>query len=398
MNNRNLDMLLPLLNCNLPWKQYEEDGNFIKAINKPPIFFTRQSTLLTDSASPEGFQSAGQYTDTPDKCKTLGVGKHLNYTTMDQIYHPIGTGYLELERGQSWHDWGVSVGDQISFFSNGQKYKILKLDSAVAKIAPVNSVFSDTKQTSKIVVPIPAHGREKLLRETIKLLKKQTHQVHIIVLGDTDSVKNIAEEENVMFVHHPNQPLGSKWQKGVECARELGADAILMLGSSDWISDKWCETMIKEIERGADLVGKRNMLFMDVDHKNEYSLISWNGYPPWVHYRTMEPIGAGRMISKNILDKIHWHLFDKDAIKSMDFISLRNVLFGGGEVNMIQDPCNNIMAMSVSFYHLWGNMHGYDRTCASPTSKRIMNITETLEQYFPEYDNACRRVNDKSVG
>jgi hypothetical protein len=65
---------------------------------------------------------------------------------------------------------------------------------------------------------------------------------------------------------------------------------------------------------------------------------------------------------------------------------------------MIQDPCNNIMAMSVSFYHLWGNMHGYDRTCASPTSKRIMNITETLEQYFPEYDNACRRVNDKSVG
>jgi len=136
-------------------------------------------------------------------------------------------------------------------------------------------------------------------------------------------------------------------------------------------------------------------LFMDVDHKNEYSLISWNGYAPYVDYRTMEPIGAGRMISKNILDKIHWNLFDKDAIKSMDFISLRNVLFGGGEVNMIQDPCNNIMAMSVSFYHLWGNMHGYESTCASPTSKRIINLRETLQQYFPDYDNACRRVNNK---
>ena len=67
---------------------------------------------------------------------------------------------------------------------------------------------------------------------------------------------DIAEETGALFVQCQNLPLGFKWQRGMDIAREFDPDAILMLGSSDWVSDNWCEIMMKRIIAGADMVGK----------------------------------------------------------------------------------------------------------------------------------------------
>ena len=295
-----------------------------------------------------------------------------NYNNMKtHIQNISNEGYLELEDGQSWEEMGYEVGDEITFRANSDIYKIIKINSNVAKIAV--SAFSDSAPTGKIVVPIPAHGRHPLLRETVNRLKNQTLPIHqIILMGDEPETKEIAEETGALFTECPNQPLGFKWQHGINIAREFNPDAVLMLGSSDWISDNWCEVMMREIDRGADLIGKRKMMFVDVNETNECRLVSWNGYSRWVSWRTYEPIGAGRLFSKNILDKLGWSLFNTNAREGMDLNSLLYVVQRNGRVKMIEDPCDTIMALSLSFYHMWGNLHGFDSLCtASTMSHRI---------------------------
>lgn len=338
-----------------------------------------------------------EYTEMGDKIIVDRIPPIKTFENAPTIRVEKGVGFLELIKGQEWKALGYKKQDKLCFSNTGQEYEILNIDKQVAKISLTTTVADSKKNTtakSKIVVPIPVHGREPLLRQTIRRLKRQTHPVHIIIMGETPSERQIAEEEEVEFLKHQNHPLGAKWQAGMDRARELEADAVLMLGSADWLSDNWCEVLIQRINSGSDLVGKREMFFLDVDHQNNKKMVFWNGYTPWTNYRTMEPIGAGRLISKTILNKVDWQIYNTKAKKSMDFHSLLTILMAGGDVEMIEDPCNSVMALSLSFGHLWGNLHSFKELSCYPTSKRVLNIDEALESYFPHIEQSLEQINN----
>ena len=128
--------------------------------------------------------------------------------------------------------------------------------------------------------------------------------------------------------------------------------------------------------------GKRKMMFLDVNANNKKRLISWNGYRRTTN-RSREPIGAGRLISRGILDKLNWQSYNIKDNRNMDYTSFTRVLRAGGRVEIIEDPCDTIMALSLSFFHKWGNLHGFESLCTRKSSaKRVLNTDEALRYYF----------------
>jgi hypothetical protein len=328
------------------------------------------------------------------------IYNNAEYKDLDSYVHKNNNkGFLELEKTQTWKELGYKVGDKFSFAKNDYVYKITNIDANIASIVLCDSVLE--KIDAKVAVPIPVHGRVPLVYETVAMLKRQTLPVDkIILIGEEKEVAPIAEETGVLWIQSENYPLGNKWQVGMDYARQFEPDAIMMLGSSDWVSEKWCEVMMREISKNPDIsmIGKRNMMFLDVDNIQAKRLISWNGYARTgtAMARAFEPIGAGRMITKDILEKINWQFYDRSATKSMDFISLMRIKSKNAIIKFINDPCNLIMALSLSFYHKWGNMHGFETMCRAEgylTSKRVENIDETLEQYFAGYQDSLYKIN-----
>ena len=294
-----------------------------------------------------------------------------------------GYGYIESANGKLWDKRIYATGSNIRISNDYREYKITSVKNKFLEIKAKEAVVKDPN--FKIVVPIPAYGRAPLLRHTIRRLSRQALPIHkIIVMGCEDEIREVAESEGALYVEHKNRPLGLKWQYGMDVSREFDPDAVLMLGSSDWISDDWCLEMSKYIIDGYDLIGKRKMMFLDVAGHKERRLIAWNGYTLGSG-RACEPIGAGRLFSRRVLDKIDWKLYNTTKNNNMDHTSMNRILAAGGKVGYATDLSDSIMALSLSFPSLWGNLHGFDSLCGPQwNSVKIRNCDEIINDYFPD--------------
>jgi hypothetical protein len=174
-----------------------------------------------------------------------------------------------------------------------------------------------------------------------------------------------------------------------------------MLGSSDWISDTWCERMMKEMNnKNCDMLGKRRCAFLDTDESGAKRIHIWNGYAKEVVFgidRVQEPIGIGRLISRRILDKMDWNLYNPTQNNSMDRFSYDQVLKFTGNVNFIEDRNHDIMSVSLSFPHLWRNKHKYEGTVGNATIIATNAISSWLKKYFPNGEGDLNEVNTRGL-
>lgn len=234
----------------------------------------------------------------------------------------------------------------------------------------------------KIAAVIPVHGRLSFWPITVKRLSRQINlpsPVRVVVVGWTEEERIAAERAGAHFVRHENQPLGAKWQFGIDRAIELyDPEAILIVGSTDWITDDWCACMAREIAAGADLAGQRGIYFLDVRPGNFKRMIWWGGYGPGP--RSAEPIGAGRLISRGIIDRLRGKIFDPIP-KSLDWSCYQHVLGAGGKVVCADTlPCR---ALSTSSY-LWDNLHSFKREAEFPTASIVPDPDVVLSRLFPD--------------
>ena len=261
--------------------------------------------------------------------------------------------------------------------------------------------------TIKIAAFIPVHGREPLLRLTVMRLTKQTMPIFkIVCVGETEAEERAVTESGGVFLKHKNNPLGEKWQAGIDYARKLGATDILIMGSSDWITDNWCELMSKEILNGYDLVGKSGIFFLDIGDKKrmawwpgylspEKQRMMWwpnmdpNGpeamdlwkkeYPDGMD-RSQEPIGTGRLISNRILDKMNWQCFDH-INESLDRSTYNRIMDAGGIILRADDAEAYPLSISCRF---WKNKHIFEDEITHGVTLSDNEIEITLREWFPE--------------
>jgi len=227
----------------------------------------------------------------------------------------------------------------------------------------------------KIVSIVPVRGRELLLDLTIGRLTKQVDKV--ICGGHTESECEVCEKHGADFYRFGNTSLGYKWQYCVDRAREYSPDAILIMGSASMISDNWIDELYPELEEFA-MVGRPGIHYYHIGTTRN-RLMYWSGYPGG---RSLEPIGVGRLISSEFLDKIDWQIFDKQINSSLDYSTVQRIKWGGGEIGISENEKVESIRISTD---LWKNKNGYSKMAKHHHSTEIQEF-DILDK-FPELIN-----------
>jgi len=179
-----------------------------------------------------------------------------------------------------------------------------------------NSGFCETHPTGnyETACVIAFKGRHRIVELNVESLCKQTLVPAIILVASNIIDAAFCEElrkkhKNVFVTLHQNYPIGGKWQAGVDYARRLGVNGLMILGSDDLLSLNYFEECYSNIDKGRgssgtgyDLVGNRSWYIYDTN-RNLYFLEYTKDVTIF--------LGGGKMFSKNFLDKVGWSIFRK---------------------------------------------------------------------------------------
>jgi hypothetical protein len=246
-------------------------------------------------------------------------------------------------------------------------------------MSDANDDLGTAQAPYRVVAVIPVHERLELLPHTISRLYRKNGVHKVICVGDGMAEKAICEQFGAYWVPFQNKPLGAKWNAGFIAARQFNADAVLYVGSSDWLSDNWITTM-KPLVNQHQMVGVPGCHFIDIAHK--LRLVYWPGY---TGERSNETIGIGRMLSKDLLDKINWTPFDDKKDSSLDrSMKDRAERIGVKEYFVKNDE---LKALSISTYK-WINKHKFEMHWNNQLpSEKIEDPSLFINQFFPEINH-----------
>ena len=201
-----------------------------------------------------------------------------------------------------------------------------------------------------ITAPIPVMGRFPLVRLTVSRLQDQG--VIPIMMGHESEAEDIAKQLNVEFIHIDNDPLGNKWNAGFAASKNYNADAVMFMGSSDWCSDDYIDS-IKLHMQDFGMLGMLGCHFADVT--NTIRLVHWKGYGPGQRHH--EPIGIGRVLRADFLDSIVWRPFDPRLNAGLDWSMWLKTIRAKQEIGILPDD-GQIKLLSIST-NKWINKHKF---------------------------------------
>jgi len=230
----------------------------------------------------------------------------------------------------------------------------------------------------KIICIMAAHGRKEITTKTIERLKRQKCELDDIVLvGDSIIEKRIAKNTNCKYVRHDNMPLSNKWQSGVDYARKLNPDAIVICGSDSWYTSNWVKRCSKYIDKGFDLVGTTFFHTCKAYPKEMLRIVQRR----YVGKRALEPVGSGRVISSKILDKFNWKLFPSGLESGLDKPSYDKIVEYGGKTKLINDGIKVLGIKST-----WDTLNPWKENFRSKPPVRVMkefnNPKKWLDDFF----------------
>lgn len=250
-----------------------------------------------------------------------------------------------------------------------------------------NDDLATAQKPYKVVACLPVYGRLPLLRQTISRLYKKNGIHKVICSGDGVAERELCEELGAVWVPHQNKPLGAKWNVAFRKAMEFNPDAVLYVGSSDFISDNWVPVMRTYVEQHG-FVGVPGCHFLDICVEG-LRCCYWPGYKHTRYHRDRgdETIGIGRMISGTLMDKIGWEPFDSRYDNSLDR-SMKERLLKYGKVHdyMVQQP-SVIQAVSISTDR-WPNKHNFLQHYNNFLPSEFVPDAEAFaKEHFPEILN-----------
>lgn len=232
--------------------------------------------------------------------------------------------------------------------------------------------------TKKVVAVVPVLGRRPLVKLTIQRLLHKNRVDKVICVGDISRDKKVCEAAGAEWITHPNDPLAAKWNEGFIAAKKHNPDAVLFVGSSDWLSDNWLPTLTPYIEY-YDMVGLPGCYLLDINtNTRTYRACYWPGY---VGRREGESIGIGRLISARILNKLNWKPFDDKLNHSLDYSMRDRILSAGGKERLLST--SDIKSMAISCNE-WPNKHQFEAHWNNRLPSQRIDPKKDLFKWFPE--------------
>lgn len=233
-------------------------------------------------------------------------------------------------------------------------------------------------------IVVTSVGRERMVLETLRFLKKQTVPVDLFLISDNINDENIAKQIKCDFLRHRDRPVGRKWQAGVDYVRErFHPDAVMVCASDVWLTSNWCEASMNYIEEGYDMVGKRLYHNCRVLPERKIDFITRQGY---------HIVGSGRLYSKSILDKIDWKLFPKNRSSGLDGSCEEKLLEAKGKFKHLDDVLNMHV---VEIRSTWPTMHTWKAVSRSKNVKTLKIVDDPIKWFQENYPGsleALRRI------
>lgn len=121
----------------------------------------------------------------------------------------------------------------------------------------------------------------------------------------------LCEKYNVHYVFHDNNPLGKKKNFGLQEAKKFNFDYLMEIGSDDLILSELLDTY-KSINH--DFFGIRDIVYLNSETGECRRKIGSSTY------------GAGRMMSRKLLEKVNFRLWRDDLNRGLDNYSIISVM------------------------------------------------------------------------
>lgn len=249
----------------------------------------------------------------------------------------------------------------------------------------------------KVVAALAVHGRLPLLEHTIRRLYQKNGCAKVICSGDNPDDMKLCQSLDAIWVHARNKPLGKKWNAAFQRAMDFNPDAVVFVGSSDWLSDNWFQIMQPYVDSHG-FAGVPGCYLADLG--KQIRLCDWTcGYAGYRADRADEAIGVGRMLSRRMLDAIDWQPFNPEYDNSLDRSMKDKGILKGYHDFMVED--NRLKALSLSTPY-WDNKHKFwmhygvgDKQMIP--SIRMENSASWLSVHFPEAIELHKKLTELNL-
>jgi hypothetical protein len=198
----------------------------------------------------------------------------------------------------------------------------------------------------KVIILSAMHGRHKVVSYCLD--KIPTTDV-VMVFTTTEDKIFLRSQKILKSVYARNEPLSYKWEIGISALKDIDFDVVILLGSDDYIDEKFINYVVDNI-KGYDM-----LCFKDIYFENNGEMYYWSGYE---NERKGEPIGAGKAYTKEFLERINYSLFNVAKNKSLDSLSWRICKNAKAKILLSSVKENDLMLCDVK---TWGGMTSFDK-------------------------------------
>lgn len=151
-----------------------------------------------------------------------------------------------------------------------------------------------------------------------RLREHPDFEIDVLAVISEESMIPLCEKYNVKWVMTANEPLGRKKNFGLSACRAYSFDYLLEIGSDDLILNELLDSYKPYIGKW-DIFGINDAAYIDSKSGTCRRLISFHS-----------TYGAGRMISRETLEKVGFQLWKPTAQRGLD----NNSLFALGKVGV----------------------------------------------------------------
>lgn len=231
----------------------------------------------------------------------------------------------------------------------------------------------------RVVACLAVLGRLPLLEHTIRRLYVKNGCYKVICSGDGPEEKKLCESLGAVWTPRRNKPLGLKWNSAFEVAKDYNPDAVLYVGSSDWLCNDWISIMRPYVEQHG-FAGTPGCYLADIGET--IRLMKWNGYKGYRDERADETIGSGRMLSRRLIEALDWKPFDPTWDNSLDRSMKDKSKPYGYPDFMVHD--DRLKSLSIST-NRWPNKHIFEMHWDGRIpSEKINEPDKWIDHNFPE--------------
>lgn len=153
----------------------------------------------------------------------------------------------------------------------------------------------------------------KLFAKHTKRLLKSNIDIQVFVAGSEGKTsEDMVRKEGFFYVEMPNHPLAEKMNTPLQMAKQWGADYVLCVGSDDIITPQLLLIYQAYMRAEYDFIGVLDWYFYDLTSKKA---LYWGGYKD---SRKGATCGAGRVLSKDLLNKWGWRIWENKHNRILD--------------------------------------------------------------------------------